>query len=89
MGAYTPFAQDAAIRHWEAETEKPHAEGFEGPVPYEEKDGDDKQVVYYVETLRSKRVEETMPAILRKLAKQMVNIRQKLYFGYTVIVHRS
>ena len=35
---------------------------------YEEKDSDDKAVVYYVETLRSKRVDDTLPAILRIIA---------------------
>ena len=46
-----------------------HASGQEGPIPYEEKDGDDKRVVYYVETLRSKSVEGTLPAILRIIGK--------------------
>jgi len=66
---FTPFAQETAIRRWEREAEEPHASGYEGPVQYEEKDSDDKAVVYYVETLRSKGVEETLPAILRIIAK--------------------
>ena len=50
---------------------------------------DDKQVVYDVETLRQKRVEETLPAIFNVIAKTEGNARQDQCTDYTEIELKS
>ena len=89
VGAFTPFAQETALRRWERDTKELHTSGYEGPALYEEKESDEKTVVHYVEMLRSKRVEDTLPAILRIISNIEGNIRLRQCTAYTVIALRS
>ena len=46
-----------------------HHQGVEGPVPLEEVVDDEQKTVYYTEILVSKKVEDTLPALLKMIAR--------------------
>ena len=69
VGAFAPFPHETALKRWERRTRELHTRGYEGPILYEERGSDAKTVVHYVEMLRSRRIEDTLSAILRIISK--------------------